>query len=196
MIFANIPNDNSLWSIIACNLADMAAIDKRYLNREDNSEFAIDKWYKDIQALISRGAYPSHIGNNKAKQKAFFNKCKLYHRLGDELTYVFRGVRKRYIRKEEVAQLLQKAYNKEGHFQKDLVLRKLIGYHQLIIAKDIKEYILGCYKYTKYRIAIRNQILLLVRINSPGILLGIDFIGLFRKIPLTRSTLLKYIGQF
>ena len=67
MIFANIPDDNSLWSIIAYNLADIAIINKRYFNREDNSEFAINKWYKDIWALIWRGAYSSYIGNNKAK---------------------------------------------------------------------------------------------------------------------------------
>ena len=43
MIFADIPDDNSLWSIIAYNLADIAIINKRYLNKEDNSEFAINK---------------------------------------------------------------------------------------------------------------------------------------------------------
>jgi len=59
------------------------------------------------------------------------------------------------------------------------------------MAKDIKDYILDCYKYAKYGTAIRNQILLLVHINSPRILLGMDFIGPFRKTPLTRSNALK-----
>jgi hypothetical protein len=78
-----------------------------------------------------------------------------------------------------VSLILVQVYNNGGHFAPGITLRRLKPYFWPHIAKDTKDYILGCLKCAEHGTAIRIQMLTRVMVTAPMELLGIDFISPF-----------------
>lgn len=101
------------------------------------------------------------------------------------------GVKKRCVLKKDVPWVLKYAHSMEGHFLIAIRMKKLHLYYWPKMAEDVKNYIASCIKCARYSIAQRSKLQSPVRVDAPGILFGIDFIGPLPATDLTAKELVK-----
>lgn len=89
------------------------------------------------------------------------------------------GEWKRCIPKEEVAEVLHQAHDKEGHFAVAIMTSKLKKYYWPKMVEDIKKYLEGCLVCARHGIAQRSQTQSPIYVDKPNVLFGMDFIGPF-----------------
>jgi hypothetical protein len=149
---------------------------------EIQSPWALDRWYGDVYRFMVTGHVPPNL--TRLQRRQFQVKCSNYQLLRDELYFKFRGEKKRCVREEEVAELLHRAHDQEGHFGAGLTLHKLKRFYWPQKTSDVKQYILGCIKCAKHSVTQRSQKASPIHVYEPHTLLGMDFIG-----PFTESSL-------
>lgn len=146
--------------------------DKRYL---------ADNWYSDIAQYLTSGEFPE-LCITKVQRTAFLRRASRYStNPGGDLYINIRGIEKRCITRSEVAPLLMEAHDHGGHFASQLTSRRMHPYHWPCMAKDIRDYILGCLICATHGPAVRSQTAARVTVSEPMELLGVDFIGPFPK---------------
>ena len=149
--------------------------------RKPHEKYVCSEWYQDIVNYLVGGFFPEEC-ITKVQRSSLRRKSSNYVISSDgELYYDLRGVRKRCIVRDEVAEVLRLAHDQGGHFSQVITLRKLREVYWPRMAIDVKDYILGCLVCAKFGTAIRSQATARVMVGEPMELLGIDFIGPFPK---------------
>jgi transposase InsO family protein len=153
-----------------------------------HSKYSDSEWYRDVHNYLSSKVFPPEC-TTRLDRRRFLHKIHHYQLLEGELFFKFRGLRKRCIVKQDVADILHKAHDQEGHFSVDITTRKLRGYYWPNMANDIRAYIQGCVKCAKFSVQQRSQAASPISIDQPNVLLGMDFVGPF---PREQSHLTQY----
>jgi hypothetical protein len=126
-------------------MASLAEVDSFH------SQYSRTEWYGDIYNYLTSNTYPTRF--DRLQRRAFLHKVSAYELLWGELFVNMRGVKKGCITKDEVAEVLRAAHDKEGHFAKEITLRKLRQYFWPGMAQDTEDYIAGCMKCAVHGIA-------------------------------------------
>jgi hypothetical protein len=148
-------------------------------------------WYGDIYAFLSTGRYPAAC-TSKLQKRAFLHKVKPYMLLEGELFYEWRGVKKRCVMQEDVAELIYACHDKAGHWAVEITNRKLRPYYWPTLAQDVRDYIKGCLSCAKNSTAQRSQLASPVTVEHPNTLLGMDFVGPFGSESLTSRQVAEF----
>jgi hypothetical protein len=147
-----------------------------------HSRYLTLEWYADVVLYLTIGAIPGSC-KTKIQQTAFLRKTERYSTIsGGDLYIELRGVSKRCVTEDEVSQVLLEAHDNGGHFAQQITLRRLTGYYWPGMAKDAREYILGCLTCARFGTARRSQTAARVEVSEPMELLGIDFCGPFPRL--------------
>lgn len=148
---------------------------------ELDQKYMDSSWYQDIARYLDEGKLPSNCFT-KIQVAAFLKKASMYSiGSGGILFFEVRKIKKNCIVQKEVAEVLEEAHDKGGHFSWAITLRKLNKLYWPGMSKDVRDYILGCLVCAKNGTAVRSQTTAKVTVSSPMELLGIDFIGPFPK---------------
>ncbi|KAK6585464.1 hypothetical protein PZA11_002191 [Diplocarpon coronariae] len=137
------------------------------------------EWYSEIASFLISSEYPDWCVT-KTQIAAFHRKLDRYSTNSQGVLYVqIRGAMKRCILPSEVATVLMAAHDNGGHFWAAITIRKMIEVYWPSMAKDTRDYILGCLRCAQHGTARRTQTLTKVTVSSVMELLGADWIGPF-----------------
>lgn len=153
-------------------------------------DYENDDWYTDVYRYCTRQEKPK--GLNAQEMGAFNQKAArfVFHDRTNRLVYTFRGQWAPCLVKEEISTLLRDVHDRSGHFSSKIVMDKIRNVvYWPTMAKDVVQYIKGCYPCAKWANSTRSVSLSPIQTMEPFQLLGVDFIGPF----MTRAGKIKYI---
>lgn len=142
-----------------------------------------DPWWANIYLYITDGVFQK---DSKVNLKQFFRRCAQFCIKEDYLFFKASSQSdlKRCICQSEVAALLWEVHDESGHWSTEQTIKQLRGYYWPTLAKDVRDYILGCIRCAKHGIQSRRMTQSPAKVLEPFVQMGMDFIGPFPKIPI------------